>query len=483
MSQQSDVSTPAHAKLGLGDAVSLIVGIVIGATIYETPWLVFGNVSSPWQGLAAWALGGALTLVGALCYVELATSYPRSGGDYVYLTRAFGPRVGFLFGWAQLCALLTGSIGMMAYIFAGYAANLMDLGDRTEIILAAGSVLALAMVNARGVVVGKTTQNVLTAAKVLGLGGILVAGFVASGAHVPAVDVPASSGTDFGFAMIFVLLAYGGWNDLSFVVADVKDPNRNVLRALMLGTAAITLIYLLVNVAYLASLGFDGVRASHTPAADTLGLAFGEWGTRVMSLLVMIAALGAINGLTFVGSRIYSSLGEDHALFARLGRWHPGAGAPLFAIWTQAGICVAMILLVGSETGFRLVNGFLSSLGLEAVESLGKSGFDILLKCTAPVFWAFFLMTGLSLFVLRVRAGDRPRPFSVPFYPVLPLIFCSMCVYMLYSAIAYAKTLTLLGVVPVLLGIPLYFISTRMKGAQVTPEGTRGSGGGSRGQG
>ncbi len=469
MPPNSDTSTPAHAKLGLGDAVSLIVGIVIGATIYETPWLVFGNVSNAWQGLAAWALGGGLTLVGALCYAELATTYPRSGGDYVYLTRAFGPRLGFLFGWAQLSALLTGSIGMMAYIFAGYAANMIDFGDRTEIVLAAGSVLALAMINARGVVIGKTTQNVLTVAKVLGLGGILLAGLLASGAHAPVVDQPTSSGTDFGFAMIFVLLAYGGWNDLAFVAADVREPRRNLPRALMLGTAAVTVIYLLVNVAYLASLGFDGLRTSHTPAADTLGLAFGEWGTRVMSLLVMIAALGAVNGLTFVGSRVYSSLGEDHALFAHLGRWHPRAGAPLFAIWTQAGICVAMILLVGTETGFRLVNSFLSSLGLEAVQSLGKSGFDILLKCTAPVFWGFFLMTGLALFVLRVRDRERPRPVSVPFYPVLPFIFCGMCVYMLYSAIAYAKTLTLLGVVPVLLGIPLHFVSTRMKSTSSTP--------------
>lgn len=463
MPSQSDASTPGPARLGVWDAVSIILGIVIGATIYETPWLVFGNVSGAWQGLAAWLLGGVLTLIGALCYAELATAYPRSGGDYVYLTRAFGSRIGFLFGWAQLAALLTGSIGMMAYIFAGYAANLVDLGERTEILLATGAVMMLALVNSRGVVVGRTTQNVLTGVKVLGLGGILVAGLLSGSAPETASTPAATTSSDFGFAMIFVLLAYGGWNDIAFVAGDIKDIRRNLPRALMIGTAAITTIYLLVNLAYLAALGLDGLRASRTPAADTLGLVFGDWGMRTMSILVMIAALGAVNGMTFVGSRVYASLGADHPVFASLGRWHPRTEAPLLAIWVQAIICVGMILVVGTQTGLDLVNGLLSILGLETVTSLGKSGFDVLLKCTAPIFWGFFLMTGLSLFVLRIRDAETPRPFPVPLYPILPTIFCAMCLYMLRSSIDYAGPLALLGIVPVLLGVPLHFVSERMR--------------------
>ena len=451
-------------KLGLADTVSIIVGIVIGATIYETPWLVFGNVATAWQGLAAWTLGGVLTLVGALCYAELATAYPRSGGDYVYLTRAYGPRLGFLFGWAQLAALLTGSIGMMAYIFAGYAATLVDLGPRTEVILAIGAVLAMALVNSRGITVGKTAQNALTGTKVLGLGGILLAGLL-SGAPPESAAPDTGATADFGFAMIFVLLAYGGWNDIAFVAADVRDPRRNLPRALVLGALGIAAIYLLVNVAYLAALGFDGLRASRTPAADVLGSVFGGWGAGTMSILVMITALGAVNAMTFVGTRVYTSLGEDHPLFARLARYAPGVGAPLWAIGAQAAICVGMIALVGTNSGLVAVNAFLTGLGFEAVDSLGKSGFDVLLKCTAPVFWSFFLLTGVSLFVLRRRDPDRPRPFRVPGYPLLPLVFCAMCLYMLRSAIDYAGALTLLGVVPVLVGVPLHLVSARMQGS------------------
>src|SRR5438132_5380290 len=179
---------PVQAQLGLWDAVSIIIGIVIGAGIYETPPLIFKNVSGPWEGVGVWALGGLLSLVGALCYAELASTYPRSGGDYVYLTRAFGPWMGFLFGWAQLVVIRTGNIAMMAYVFADYAIRLWDFGagnprwfTETEVafLYAATAVTVLALLNILGVVFGKGTQNVLTAAKVLGLGGILVAGFLA----------------------------------------------------------------------------------------------------------------------------------------------------------------------------------------------------------------------------------------------------------------------------------------------------------------
>ncbi len=462
MSGPTEQTAAGTARLGVWDAVSIIVGIVVGATIYETPWLVFGNVSSAGEGLLAWALGGALTLVGALCYAELATAYPLSGGDYVYLTRAYGRPLGFLFGWAQLAALLTGSIGMMAYIFAGYAMRLWAIEPHGEVVYAAAAVVGLALVNARGIVAGKTTQNVLTLVKIAGLGGILLAGLLASG-EPPEAPPQASNGGSFAFAMIFVLLAYGGWNDIAFVAADVKDQRRNLPRALMVGTLAVIVIYLLVNLAYLAGLGFEGLRASRTPAADTLGLALGEGGARTMAALVMIAALGAVNAMTLVGSRVYASLGADHPLFARLAVWSPRHGAPVFAIAAQATICLGMIGLAGTETGLHGVNAFLAALGLETVPSLGKSGFDVLLKCTAPVFWGFFLLTGISLFVLRMRDGERPRPFRVPLYPLLPLIFCGMCVYMLRSAIDYAGSLTLLGLVPVLLGLPLYSISSRMR--------------------
>src|SRR3712207_4545316 len=168
---------PVQAQLGLWDAISIIIGIVIGAGIYETPPLVFQQVSGPWMGLGVWALGGLLSLIGALCYAELASTYPRSGGDYVYLTRAYGRCAGFLFGWAQLTVIVPASIGMMAYVFADYAVRLGDGGSGPTFLYAALVVLGLSLVNLLGLTAGKHTQNGLSAAKVLGLGGILLAGF------------------------------------------------------------------------------------------------------------------------------------------------------------------------------------------------------------------------------------------------------------------------------------------------------------------
>src|SRR5438876_10618241 len=165
MNQRANDPQPIQAQLGLWDAVSIIIGIVIGAGIYETPPLIFQNVHGPWEGLGVWALGGLLSLIGALCYAELATTYPRSGGDYVYLTRAFGPWMGFLFGWAQLVVIRTGNIGMMAYVFADYAVRLWDFGQDAALIYAVLSVSILSFLNILGIVFGKGTQNLLTLAK------------------------------------------------------------------------------------------------------------------------------------------------------------------------------------------------------------------------------------------------------------------------------------------------------------------------------
>src|SRR5687768_9949591 len=206
---------PAAPRLGLWDTVGIIVGIVVGTAIFTTPPLVFQNVSGPWQALGVWLLGGVLSLLGALCYAELATTYPRSGGDYEYLTRAYGRCVGFVFGWAQLCIVLTGSIAAMAYAFADYGVRLWSLDRGATVGLAIASVVVLSGINLLGVVAGKTTQNVLTAAKVLGLIVIVATGIVSgfAGSH-EVIAAPSSAGLGgLGLAMVFVLYAYGGWND------------------------------------------------------------------------------------------------------------------------------------------------------------------------------------------------------------------------------------------------------------------------------
>jgi basic amino acid/polyamine antiporter, APA family len=221
-------SQPAAVKphLGLWDIISIILGIVIGAGIYETAPLIFQNVSSPWAALGVWVAGGVLTFLGALCYAELASAYPRSGGDYVYLTKAFGRWAGFLFGWMQLAVLMTGSIGMMAYIFADYAVTLKRFGPASEFVYAAAAVTALSVANLIGLVFGKRTQNFLTGLKVLAIGSIVLAGFFWSQPAVAKTVAAATSGGSLGLAMILVLYTYGGWNDAALVAAEVSDNRR-----------------------------------------------------------------------------------------------------------------------------------------------------------------------------------------------------------------------------------------------------------------
>lgn len=462
MAHSADDAASKHAPLGLWDVVSIMIGIVVGTGIYETPPLVLRNVAGPWQALAAWALGGIMSLVGAFCFAELAATYPRSGGDYVYLTRAFGPWLGFLFAWFQLSVIRAANIAMMAFVFADYAASIWNVPFAQKWLWASSAVLILTVLNLLGVVFGKRTQNVLTLAKVIGLAGVLVVGFawpqtLAAAPATAGLAANAAGSSSLATAMVLVLLTYGGWNDAAFVAAEVRGGPRAIARALLIGTAAITLIYLLLNAAFLWGLGFEQARQSSAIAADLLkhrfGDRFGPWGARSIALLVMVSALGAINGMLFSGARIYSSLGRDHPVFAWLGRLHPRTQAPWGALIMQSAISLGLIGVVGTPFGRTLVNESLARSGLPEIAWEGHGGFEVLTVVTTPLFWLFFLFCGLSVFVLRQRDPHLERPFTVPLYPELPLIFCGICAYMIYAGIEYAQAIHLLGGLVVVAGI------------------------------
>jgi amino acid transporter len=458
-------STPTErpASLGLWDAISIIIGIVVGAGIYETAPFIMSSLGSPGAVILFWSIGGALSLIGALCYAELATTYPRSGGDYVYLTRAYGRWVGFLFGWAELSCIMTGSIGMMVYIFAQYAGRLWSVATEHQYLFAGGAVLALTGLNLFGLSAGKGAQNLLTLAKVLGIGAILFAG-LRYGETSRLLEASATpSQPDYRLALILILYTYGGWNDAAYVAAEQRDQRRNIPRALILGTLLITVIYLLINLAYLLALGFDGAANAQEIAADVLMRLGGVQGEKLMCVLVLISSLGAANGLVLTGSRIYATLGRDHRLFAMLSHWHPYRNVPVQALLAQCLVTLAMIVAVGTEAGHALIDRLMSWAGQRPADWSGRSGFKTLLDSTAPMFWLFFLLAAGALFVLRWREPNTERPFRVPFYPVLPGIFCAACGFMLYSAVTYAGWLTLLGMAPVVLGLPLFAVSEMLR--------------------
>lgn len=465
MSRESVEPPSEHQQhLSPWDGISIIVGIVVGTSIFKSTALIFSNVEGPWSLLFVWIAGGVLSFVGALCYAELATTYPFLGGDYAYLKRAFGGFVAFLFGWAQLAATLTGSIGSMAFAFADYAAAFG--GEKNAVgtaWMAGGAIAALTIANVFGARVGRNLQNLLSFVKIGGLAAIVLLAVCATGKTDLTPSKPVS-GPGFGLAMILVLYTYGGWNDAAFVAAEVRERERNIPRVLLGGTAIILLIYLVVNVAYWWALGFDGARESWAPAAEVASRTLGDWGGRAISVLVMVSALGAINGLLVTGSRVYATMGNDHSLFAFLKRWDPRLNTPVWSLVTSGAVAIAMTAVVGTERGRQGVDTALTTLRLTS-EPLRWSdfggGFGTLVAATSPVFWTFFLLTGVALIVLRFTDRDVRRPFRVPLYPLTPLLFCATSLYMLYASIEYAKFLSFVGLVPVALGIPLYFLGRR----------------------
>jgi APA family basic amino acid/polyamine antiporter len=474
MSTSANRPAEAHGtegQLGLWDAVSIIVGIVIGTTIFELPWLIFANTPNVWMGLAVWVFGGVLAFVGGLCYAELATTYPRAGGDYYYLTRAFGRLTGFLFGWAQLAVILPASIGVMAFVFANLATEIHEVPDVLQMVIT--------LLNVIGVTLGKLAQNILTAAKVVGLLAILVCGFMAAQPDQTDWTLPHDmTGIGWGsLALILVLYAYGGWNDAAFVAAEVRDRRRNIPLSLMLGIGIITAIYLLINFAYVLGLGFENVRAPSSLPARLLEDVLGENAAMAMRAIIMTSALGAVNGLIFTGSRVYAALGNDHRLFGFLGHWRPGKGAPILALLVQALITLGLVLLFGTQQGHDSINRFLDGLNstlsglvqnvnadyevhIEYARTWSaRDAFGELVSHSAPAFWLFFLLTGFALFKLRELNPTLERPFSVPWFPLIPIIFCNMCVYMLYQSTVYIGWRTLFVVALLLIGVPLYLLS------------------------
>lgn len=441
------MSVTPKRELSLFDSTCIIVGIIIGAGIYQMAPDIAKGAGSAWGVYGIWIAGGLLSLCGALSYAELATAYPRAGGDYVYLSKAYGPWAGFLFGWAQLTVVRPGDIVVMAFAFATYARAIYDpWASHPEIsqrIFAGGATLVLTMINIIGVRQGKWTQNLLTMAKALGLLAIVGIALIAPRETKATAEV---SGLPWTLALIFVLFTYGGWNEMAYVAAEVRDPRRNIVRALVTGTAAVIALYLLVNGAFLYTLGYKGLAGSQAVASETIATVFPTVGSRLISALVCVSALGAVNGLIFTGARISYALGEDHRLFKVLGRWDPRTGTPVWALAVQGFIALCLILAFG---------GYIDAI-----------------LYTAAAVYAFYLGTSLSVIVLRFRERDVERPYKVTGYPITPLIFSGVCAFLIYSSLNYAravkpKSLVVLAIV-LAVGIAIYLL-TRGRRTQAAP--------------
>ncbi|MEG4346737.1 amino acid permease [Microcoleus sp. A003_D6] len=419
-------------SITLIDAIALIVGLVIGAGIFETPALVAANTGTVGGVIGVWLMGGVVSLLGALCYAELATTYPHVGGNYYYLKRAFGQPIAVLFAWARMTVIQTGSIALLAFVFGDYASELFRLGGYSPAIYAAFAIALLTMLNIIGLRQSKGLQNWLAVILVLGLLLVIVVGLASYPPSVGPLPSDASPTSSWGLALVFVLLSYGGWNEAAYISAEIHHPQRNIVRSFLWSIGIITGLYLLINLAYLRGLGIAGMADSQAVASDLLRRVLGEPGAAFVSLLVVTATLGSINASIFTGARSSFALGQDMSAFRWLGRWHPHPSSPTTAYLLQGAIALTLIGL-GTFT---------------------RKGFETMVDYTAPIFWFFFLISTVSLIVLRLRDPDRLRPFSVPLYPIVPIVFCAICGYLLYSSVVYTGIGAIAGIIVVLLGLP-----------------------------
>jgi basic amino acid/polyamine antiporter, APA family len=437
------VSTAPKKELTLFDSTCLIMGIIIGAGIFRSAGDIPGLMPNAWSVLVLWAIGGVISLFGAMAYAELATAYPHQGGDYVYLGRAYGRWSGFLFGWVQLSVVRPGDIAVMAFAFADYAKRLWDFSPNSEIAYsrityACAATIVVTGINVLGVKLGKWTQNLLTVVKVLGLLGIVLVAVLASPASTAETAAPAK---DFNLstaslALIFILFTFGGWNEMAYVAAEVKDPRRNIWRALILGTVVVTVVYLLVNSAYLHVLGFDRMGQSKAVAADTVSTVFPTFGTVAISVLVCISALGAVNGLVFTGARISYAVGTGNRAFKwLLGHWNSRTGTPIPALLLQGVITLILIVTLGS--------------------------FENSIIYTASAVYTFYLFTSMATIVLRDKEPQVERPFRprAPLYPLTTFIFCAVCAFLIYSAVTYLPRIAAIAAGVALVGLPIYWVT------------------------
>jgi amino acid transporter len=398
----------------------MIVGIVIGAGIFRVPADVAAATTTEWQALGLWFLGGLAALAGALTYAELATRYPSIGGEFHFLRLAWGPRVAALFVWARIAVMQTGAIATVAFVAGDYAAVVWPSGP-SPALWAALTILGVTLANMASLEAGRRGQQIFVLVELLAIASVIAAAVVL-GATGASATLEGSGGpppgTGLGLALVFIMLAYGGWNEAAYLSAETRDGPRGLVRALVLGLGGVILLYLAINAAFLFTLGRAALAGTPAPATLLLGAAFGPGAAAMVGAAVVVAALSTMNATVITGARAMCAAGRQVPALKLLGHWDQSRSVPRPALVVQA----------------------LVALALTAYGATARDGFTAMVAFGAPVFWLFLALTAASLFLLRWR-HPQAGGFRVPLYPVIPLIFLAVCLAMLWSSIDYARFL------------------------------------------
>lgn len=420
------------------DSVAISIGIVIGVGIFRVPSEVAGYLNSGLWVLVAWFLGGVFSFLGALCYAELASIYPSSGGDYVYLKECYGKCTAFLFAWSELLITRTGSVAAIALMFGEYTSSLFNASAEFIQPLAVAIVVALTITNLYGLKTGSRLQNIFTIAKVLALIAIFICG--AMFLHPPKTDFAVSelikpqSSVFFGLftALVPILWTYGGWRDNVFLAGETKDAERSIPFALLITCFTVTFIYVGLNFLYLYHIPINEVAQSKLIATDLFQVLFGKAGAKFLEALIVLFGFGAINALLLTGSRIAHAMANDNGLFKMLSKLDDRTHTPVRAIIFNGLWSCLLIYLIGN--------------------------FEKLLFFTGLAVWIFFGMTAISVIILRSRGNSDESSFKTPLYPLIPIIVALVSFLLAISAYQEFPTESFWGSIIVLLGIPVYFI-------------------------
>ncbi len=432
-------------SMSLPHATAMVVGIILGASIFIQPSEITRLVPSVRGLMLVWLAAGALTACGALVCAELSSVFPHTGGVYVFLKEIFSPALGFLWGWGMFWSMHSGIIAAIAVILARYVAYFVPLSEQGIRAVAIVAILCLSGINYLGVKPGSAVQVVLTAAKV---GAIVIMVFLlfwfgGSAHHVLPAGDPLSEPISFsayGLAIAAGLFAFGGWHMVTYAAGETRDPERTIPRALILGTLVVTACYMLLNAAYLYVLPLSGIAHSTRVAADAIEHVLGPRFGSAIALLVVVSALGGLNGIILAGPRVYYAMAQDGLVFRWLGAVHPRRQTPYLAILAQA-LCSST--LVATNSYRQLVSRVIYTE------------------------WLFFALLAAGLFVLRRRSEYKPT-FLARGYPLIPFLFIFASLGIVVNQIRASPRDSAIGLGLLLLGLPVYFVWSPKQRSKVT---------------
>ena len=427
-------------KLGFLDALSIVVGIIIGAGIFLVPNLVARELKSPEWILAVWIFAGVISFFGALACAELGTMFPATGGQYVFLREIYGPLIGFLCGWSMFAVARTAQVAWLAMTMALYVSYFVPMSNAAAKFLGLAALALFTAINYWGVNAGALVQKIFTLAKILGLLLIIASAFLwhAGSGAVRGSLQGGFSASHFGVALIACVLACDGWVQLSFVAGEIRNPRRNILLALAIGSAACTAVYVLANIAYMRVLSVPEIAASEHVGASVAERVLGHAGGGLVSLIILMSIIGTLNGCFLTSPRIYFAQARDGLFFRKFAEVHPKHQTPGFAIVAQA-VWAAVLLVSGS--------------------------YESLVDYAMFAIWLSYGFMVAGVIVLRIKRPDLDRPYRMWGYPVTPVVFLLITAWFLGNMIVSRPVPSLAGLALILTGVPIYLFWERRQRA------------------